>query len=192
MECASVALRESILRAAPSLGKEKITIETASDCISVIVCHVPLYIRTPDNRIKVTKELVVKECQSVFGVITIQVCPNKVKEDQYTTNWIVHFEPKLTNLNFRHFNESGPTMPFVHQRAIEECQRCWGFHATRTCTKGNRCGQYTNGHEKTECSNKVPKCLTAQGLTSRPASTKLVDPEEKIDQWCHILQHSFE
>ncbi|KAI0991582.1 hypothetical protein K3495_g16605, partial [Podosphaera aphanis] len=54
IECASDALRESILGVAPSFEKDNTTIEAASDWTSVIVPHVPLYIKTMDSRLTVT------------------------------------------------------------------------------------------------------------------------------------------
>ena len=68
MECASDALRESILGVGPSLQKEEITIEPASDWTSVMVPHVPTCIRTLDRRIEVTREMMKAECQAVCGV----------------------------------------------------------------------------------------------------------------------------
>ncbi|KAI0996223.1 hypothetical protein K3495_g11956 [Podosphaera aphanis] len=139
IECASDVPRESILRVASALEKDNLTIEAASNWTSVIVPHVPLFIRTLDCRLAVTKEMVIKEYESACGVTPVQVRPNNVKEGQYTTSWIIHFKQKPANLKFRLFEESGPTMPFVRRRPIEQCQKCWDFHATRSCVKGSRC-----------------------------------------------------
>lgn len=111
-----------------------------------------------DCRLTVTKEMVIKECESACGATPVQVRPNNVKEGQYTTSWIIHFKQKPGNLKFRLFEESGPTMPFTRRRPTEQCQKCWGFHATRACIKGSRCGRCTGAHEILECSIKVPKC----------------------------------
>ena len=92
IECASDALRETILRMGPSFNKENITIEPASDWTSVIVPHVPLYIRTISGRIEVTRDMVMAECQVNCGVTPVQVRPNNVKIGQYSTSWIVHFK----------------------------------------------------------------------------------------------------
>lgn len=163
MECASDALRETILRVGPSFNKEDITIEPASDWTSVIVPHVPLYIRTMSGRIEVTRDMVMAECQANCGVTPVQVRPNYVKIGQYSTSWIVHFKQVPANLKFRLFDESGPALPFSRRRPIEQCQRCWGFHSTRNCVKGLRCDKCSGTHEKAECKANIPKCANCAG-----------------------------
>lgn len=163
IECTSDALRETILRVGPSFQKENIIIEPASDWTSVIVPHVPIYIRTMGGRIEVTKDMIMAECQAVCGVTPIQVRPNYVKIGQYSTSWIIHFKQVPANLKFRLFDESGPAIPFSRRRPIEQCQRCWGYHSTRTCVKGLRCEICSGTHEKTECTAKIPKCANCAG-----------------------------
>ena len=163
MECASDALRETILRVGPSFQQENITIEPASDWTSVIVPHVPIYIRTMGGRIEVTREMVMAECQANCGVTPIQVRPNYVKMGQYSTSWIVHFKQVPANLKFRLFDESGPAIPFSRKRPIEQCQRCWGYHSIRNCVKGLRCEKCSGTHEKTECTANIPKCANCSG-----------------------------
>lgn len=163
IECASDALRETILGVSSSFQKDGIKIEPASDWTSVIVPHVPLFIKTLDQRITVTNEMVKTECQSVCGVTPVQVRPNKVKIGQYFTSWIVHFKQVPANLKFRLFDESGPAIPFSRRRPIEQCQRCWGFHSTRSCVKGQRCERCSGAHEKLECIVNIPKCANCSG-----------------------------
>ena len=163
IECASDALRETILRVGPSFQKEDMAIEPASNWTSVIIPHVPLYIRTMDGRLEVTNEMVKSECQAVCGVTPIQVRPNYVKLGQYSTSWIIHFKQVPANLKFRLFDESGPAMKFSRKRPIEQCQRCWGYHSTRTCVKGQRCEKCSETHEKTACKANIPKCANCAG-----------------------------
>ena len=163
IECASDALRETILSVGASLQKEDITIEPASDWTSVMVPHVPVNIRTLDGRIVVTSEMVKTECQSVCGVAPIQARPNDIKLGQYSTSWIVHFKQAPANLKFRLFDESGPAIPFSRKRPIEQCQRCWGYHSTRNCVKGQRCVKCSGTHEAAECTADIPKCSNCAG-----------------------------
>ena len=163
IECASDALREAILRVGSSFQKENIIIEPASDWTSVIVPHVPIYIRTMGGRIEVTREMIMAECQAVCGVTPIQVRPNYVKTGQYSTSWIIHFKQVPANLKFRLFDESGPSIRFSRRRPIEQCQRCWGYHSTRTCVKGLRCESCSGTHEKMECTANIPKCANCAG-----------------------------
>lgn len=162
-ECVSDALRDSILRTAPSFLEENITLEAASDWTSVIAPNVPLYLKALDSRILVTNDMIKSECLSVCGVEPVQVRPTQVKLGQYSTSWLIHFKQKPVHLKFRLFHESGPAMPFVRRRPIEQCQRCWGFHSTRSCTKSQRCGRCTGTHEAAECAAKIPKCSNCAG-----------------------------
>ena len=163
MECASDALSESLLGIGPPFQKEKITIEPSSDWTSVMVPHVPICIRKLDGRIEVTREMVKAECQVVCGVIPIQVRPSETKLGSYSASWIVHFKQAPANLRFRLFDESGPAIPFSRKRPIEQCQRCWGYHSTRNCVKGQRCEKFSGTHEAAECSVNIPKCSNCAG-----------------------------
>lgn len=164
IEYTSGALRESMLRVGSSMEMEKVTIKSSSEWMSVIVPHVPLFIRTLDGSIEVTSEMVKMECQAVYGVTSIQVRPNKFKLGQYSTSWIVHFKQVPTNLKFRLFDESGPAMPFSRRRPIEQFQRCWGFHSTRNCTRELRCERCSDKHKKTGYTANIPKCAACAGL----------------------------
>ena len=73
MECASDALRESILGVGPSLQKEEITIEPASDWTSAMVTHISTCVRILDRRVEASSEMVKIECQAACGVTPIQV-----------------------------------------------------------------------------------------------------------------------
>lgn len=77
--CASDALGETILKVGPSFRKENIIIEPASDCTSVILPHMPIYIRTMSGRFEVTRDMIMMECQEVCGVTPTQVRLNYVK-----------------------------------------------------------------------------------------------------------------
>ena len=182
IECASDALRETILRVGPSFHKENMTIEPASDWTSVIVPHVPLYIRTMNERLEVTSEMIKTECQAVCGVTPIQVCLNCVKSGQYSTSWIIHFKQVPANLKFRLFDESGPAMPFSRRRPIEQCQRCWGYHSTRTCVKGLRCEKFSGSHERTECKAIIPKCANCAGPHEATNSDCMARPSRQNGQ----------
>ena len=113
--------------------------------------------------ILVTIEMVKKECQAVCGALPIHVRPTETKLGQYSTSWIIHFQQKPANTKFRLFDESGPAIPFSRRRPIEQCQRCWGFHTTRSCTRSQRCGRCGGTHEISECQAKVPKCSNCAG-----------------------------
>lgn len=175
-ECASDALRESILRVASSFQKENAKIEPASEWSSVLVPNVPIHIRSLEgNRIVntlVTDEIVARECTTVAGAAPVQLRPMKIKLGQFTTNWIIHFKQKPTNLQFRLFDLSSPARLFTRQRPIEQCQRCWVFHSTRFCGKAPHCGKCKGTHETEKCDVEVPKCSNCGG------------PHESTDQNC--------
>lgn len=79
IKCASDALRETILKVSPSFQKENKTIEPTSNWTSVIVPHVPIYIRAVIGRIEVTRDMIKAECQATYRVTSIKVQPNNDK-----------------------------------------------------------------------------------------------------------------
>ena len=129
----------------------------------MLVPHVLLFIRTLEGSITVTNEMVISECQSVCGAVPILVRQSPTKLGQYSTSWLVHFRQKPSNLKFRLFEKNGPAMPYTRQRSIEQCQRCWGFHPARICTKSQRCGRCSDVHETSECQVKIPKYSNCAG-----------------------------
>lgn len=129
----------------------------------MIVPHAPLYIRTLEDSIWVTSKIVTTECQARCGVIPVQVRPNPSRLGKYSTSWIIHFKQKPANCKFRLFDKCGPAIPFVCQRPMEQCQRCWGFHNIQSCTKGERWGRCNVVHETDEFQFKVPKCANCAG-----------------------------
>ena len=151
------------MRIASSLQEDNIVIEEASKWTSLIVPHVPLYISTHEGNIPVTNKMVKSECQAVCGAIPIQVRPTETKLGQYSTSWIAHFQHKPAILKFRLFDKSGPAIPFSRRRPIEQCQCCWGFHTTRSCTRSQKCGRCGGTLETPECQAKVLKCSSCVG-----------------------------
>lgn len=163
LECVSDALRDAILSVGTSFEPVNAKIEPAYEWFSVIVPQVPLYIRTLEVRILVTSEMVANECLAVSGAAPEPVRPNKTQLGRYSTSWLVHFKQKPSKLRFRLFDESGPAMPFMRRRPIEQCQRCWGFHSTRFCTKSSCCRRCNGRHESTECDVPIPKFSNCAG-----------------------------
>ena len=122
----------------------------------------PPLIKTLEGSISIKKEMVTIESQVLCGVTPVQVRPNQVNIGQYSKSWIIHFKRKLANLRLDS-DKSEPAIPFIRRHPTEQCQRCWGFHSTWSCTKDQRFGRCTGVHETIECQIRVPKCGNCVG-----------------------------
>ncbi|KAI0992059.1 hypothetical protein K3495_g16127 [Podosphaera aphanis] len=108
--------------------------------------------------------MVMEEAALRTGITPISARALARDVDRMATDWIIHFPTGKPKLGDRLFEASGRLSEFHRQPRISQCNRCWGHHPTRTCSRGERCRKCGSlEHKSDKCPSIVMKCVNCHG-----------------------------
>ena len=81
-----------------------------------------------------------------------------------STDWVLHFATGKPKLGERIFEESGRLHELQRKPKIAQCNRCWGHHPTKICSRAERCSRCGSiEHKATLCKQNIPRCINCHG-----------------------------
>ncbi|KAI0997406.1 hypothetical protein K3495_g10778, partial [Podosphaera aphanis] len=155
-------------------------LEAASKWISVHAPNVPDRLHSDGNptvpmkpgdkarlehiAIPVTKEMVMEEATLKTGVTPISARVLASNIDRPASDWAIHFPSRSPKLGERLFEESGRLTIFHRKPRIAQCDRCWGYHSTKICSRAERCTRCSLlEHKLDACKQEISRCMNYHG-----------------------------
>ncbi|KAI0992967.1 hypothetical protein K3495_g15217 [Podosphaera aphanis] len=191
---------------------QDLKLEAASKWISVLAPNVPDYLhsfefptttepgattRLQQITIPVTREMVIEEVSLKTGMVPISARALASSTNRPASDWIIHFQAGIPKLGERLFEESGRLTEFHRRPKIAQCNRCWGHHPTKICSRAPRCIRCGSiEHQCGACKQEIPRCINCHGphraddpgCMARPARLKGKTVQRTQDQLTVIRQ----
>ena len=156
--------RNALLSGAVLLESTEMKLEAASNWISVLAPNVPDRLFTLEGPTPVTSEMVMEEATLKTGVRPTSARAFATSMARPSTDWVLHFATGKPKLGERLFEESGRLHELQRKAKIAQCNRCWGHHPTKICSRAERCSRCGSiEHKATECKQLVPRCINCHG-----------------------------
>ncbi|KAI0997037.1 hypothetical protein K3495_g11149 [Podosphaera aphanis] len=191
---------------------QDLKLEAASKWISVLAPNVPDYLhsfksstttepgtttRLQQITIPVTRQMVIEEVTLKTGMAPISARALASSIDRPASDWVIHFQAGTPKLGERLFEESGRITEFHRRPKIAQCNRCWGHHPTKICSRAPRCIRCGSiEHQCGACKQEIPRCINCHGphraddpgCMTRPARLKGKVVQRTQDQLTVIRQ----
>ncbi|KAI1002400.1 hypothetical protein K3495_g5800 [Podosphaera aphanis] len=114
--------------------------------------------------IPVTKEMVMKEATLNAGVTPILARVLASNIDRPASDWVIHFPSSSPKLGERLFEESGRLTIFHRKPRIAQCNRYWGYHPTKICSRAERYTRCGSLKQKLDaCKQEISRCINCHG-----------------------------
>ncbi|KHJ35698.1 putative eka-like protein [Erysiphe necator] len=157
--------RQKILNDSDGISTQGAKLEPAPDLITYRIATVPVALRTSNGSETVDDTNLASEIVRVTNVAPKMVrVHGKTRVGAPYRSWLAHFpRDQAPRPGFRLFDESGVAVLYKPRRSIQQCKRCYGFHATHGCSRAPACENCSSTmHSINEC--KAPsKCRNCGG-----------------------------